>query len=1195
MKGDTMNKRIPKGFESKKIKGSKTRKKYFITNGWRSLESKKQHRKILVITVLCLLVLTGFAVFTFQNQPSNPNPIGERYFYSDFVGVITESTRRETKGILHAPIHINGSADFANQAQQEGWSGNGTEENPYIIADYEINGHQGYGIHIENIWGVYFVIRNCTVWNSIRGIYLYNVKDGTLENNNCSGNGCGIYLCRSDNNEILGNNCSNNYYGIYLDDACSSNNITNNNCSDNSDGGIYIRTYSSYWNRIANNTLWNNGITIWGYYFGWWISLVIENNTVNGKPVYFYKNLTGGVVPSDAGQVILANCTNTIITGLNIANVSRGIQLGFCQYITITNNSLVSNSDYGIYIFSSNYNNITNNYCSGSLCGIWIEDSQHNNINYNNCTSCFWAGIYLQGSDYNNITNNQCSNSWDGIYLGYARNNTILNNNCSGNRCGISLASSSNTNITNNILWNNGIEIWGQLVDYWTTHVIENNTVNGKPVYYYKNQNGGNVPSEAGQVILGNCTNMVVSGLTLTHASIGVQLGFSSNNTITNNNCSGNSIYGIDLEYSSNNTITNNHCIGNSEEGILLWSSSNNNITNNTCLDNLWRGIYLSFSGTNNIMNNTLWNNGIVIYGWTLEDWNTHTIENNTVNGKPVYYYKNKNGGTVPRGAGQVILANCTNISVSGLSLTNASIGVQLGFSSYNTITNNNCSGNFIYGIDMEHSSNNAITSNQCTANGESGIYFSSSNNNTITDNHCSNNGEGIYLYSSSNNNITKNNCSNNFNDGIYLYYFSMNNNITYNDFYHNTKYAINFTLNCWGNTVHHNNFWQNNGAGRGISGNCQAFDYAGSNYWCDNITKEGNYWSNWDGSGWGTPNAYPIDGRAGAYDMYPQKEPVSIVTAPSVPQNLDAVAGNGKVTLSWQPPASDGGLPVINYTVYYGTNTGNYTQNIIVGNITTYTVYGLSNGQTYYFAVSAINAVGESAKSNEVSAVPCTVPSPPQNLTVIAGNRNVTLTWEPPADNGGMAVTNYTVYYGTSPGNYTNNITLGNITNYTITGLINGQRYYFAVSAINAVGESPKSNEVFAMPCTVPSAPQNLTAVAGNGNVTLTWQPPADNGGSPITGYKIYYGTSAGNYTTSITVGNITSYTITNLTNGQKYYFAVSAINAVGEGPKSNEASATPAAEQQHGKTPGFDVLVGICAIAVSMVVMAIWRKKSR
>ena len=58
------------------------------------------------------------------------------------------------------------------------------------------------------------------------------------------------------------------------------------------------------------------------------------------------------------------------------------------------------------------------------------------------------------------------------------------------------------------------------------------------------------------------------------------------------------------------------------------------------------------------------------------------------------------------------------------------------------------------------------------------------------------------------------------------------------------------------------------------MNGNCQAYDDVGGNYWYDNTTKEGNYWSNWDGNGWGTPNAYPIDGGAGACDMYPLSQP---------------------------------------------------------------------------------------------------------------------------------------------------------------------------------------------------------------------------------------------------------------------------------------------------------------------------------
>src|SRR5205807_2096039 len=95
--------------------------------------------------------------------------------------------------------------------------------------------------------------------------------------------------------------------------------------------------------------------------------------------------------------------------------------------------------------------------------------------------------------------------------------------------------------------------------------------------------------------------------------------------------------------------------------------------------------------------------------------------------------------------------------------------------------------------------------------------------------------------------------------------------------------------------------------------------------------------------------------------------------------------------------------------------------------------------------------------------------------------------------------------------------------------------------------------------PPTPPSAPQNLAATGGNAQVTLTWQAPASDGGSPITNYKIYRGPAPGTETLLTTVGNVLTYTDTAVTNGVTYYYQVSAVNGVGEGPRSNEASATP------------------------------------
>ena len=98
----------------------------------------------------------------------------------------------------------------------------------------------------------------------------------------------------------------------------------------------------------------------------------------------------------------------------------------------------------------------------------------------------------------------------------------------------------------------------------------------------------------------------------------------------------------------------------------------------------------------------------------------------------------------------------------------------------------------------------------------------------------------------------------------------------------------------------------------------------------------------------------------------------------------------------------------------------------------------------------------------------------------------------------------------------------------------------------------------------TVPDAPTNLAAAASTGQATLTWSAPANNGGVAITSYKVYRGTSPGSETLLTSggcsgLGNVTTCTDTGLTNGQTYYYKVSAVNSIGEGAQSAEVSATP------------------------------------
>jgi len=292
--------------------------------------------------------------------------------------------------------------------------------------------------------------------------------------------------------------------------------------------------------------------------------------------------------------------------------------------------------------------------------------------------------------------------------------------------------------------------------------------------------------------------------------------------------------------------------------------------------------------------------------------------------------------------------------------------------------------------------------------------------------------------------------------------------------------------------------------------------------------------------------------------------------TPPSAPMNLVATAGNAQVGLTWQAPGSNGGSAITNYKIYRGTTSGGETLKTTIGNVLTYSDTTVTNGLTYYYQVSAVNAAGEGPRSNEASAVPSAPPPPPSppsaptNLVATAGNAQVGLTWQAPGSNGGSAITNYKIYRGTSSNGETLIATIGNQLSYSDGGLTNGVTYYYQVSAVNNVGEGLRSNEASATPtapATPPGAPQGLSASPGDATVTLTWSAPSSNGGSPITNYRIYRATTSGGETLKATIGNQLSYSDGGLTNGVTYYYQVSAVNNVGEGPRSNEASATPTA----------------------------------
>lgn len=316
-----------------------------------------------------------------------------------------------------------------------------------------------------------------------------------------------------------------------------------------------------------------------------------------------------------------------------------------------------------------------------------------------------------------------------------------------------------------------------------------------------------------------------------------------------------------------------------------------------------------------------------------------------------------------------------------------------------------------------------------------------------------------------------------------------------------------------------------------------------------------------------------PISGAKGSMNtvntsVYEAQDVITITFSEPVLANFGITSNAPTVSNghSLGSPIITAVSPVSNYATTFTITLGSMGLSLVAGDTLTFT------------ASHVEDRAGNLATGNVIFTVPAptsiTAPAAPTGLTATAGDGQATVAWVAPTNIGSAAITGYTVT--SSPGDFT--CTTTGATTCVVSGLDNGTSYTFTATATNGAisPASAASSAVTPMAIAVPDDPTGITAIAGNGAISVAFSAPANNGGAAISEYTASCAPDGVNqfaifyaWTASQT-GTNSPITVNGLTNGTSYKCEVKARNSVGYSHYSVASNAaTPVAPVVTDNTP--------------------------